>query len=89
MNTHYRDTRKIDPTRGATLADGSPNDQDRVEIGPRRHRHRPAPGGGEQQERPQRRGGGRAGQGILAGGRPAAQRRIQAERVAGGGDRLP
>ena len=34
MNTHYRDTRKIDPTRGATLADGSPNDQDRVEIGP-------------------------------------------------------
>ncbi|MDP5362842.1 MAG: M24 family metallopeptidase, partial [Paracoccaceae bacterium] len=34
MNTHYRDTRKIDPTRGATLADGTPNDQDRVEIGP-------------------------------------------------------
>ena len=34
MNTHYRDTRKIDPTRGATLGDGSPNDQDRVEIGP-------------------------------------------------------
>ena len=24
MNEHYRDTRKIDPTRGATLADGSP-----------------------------------------------------------------
>jgi Xaa-Pro aminopeptidase len=34
MNTHYRDRRKIDPTRGATLADGSPNDDDRVEIGP-------------------------------------------------------
>ncbi|MFG5380305.1 dimethylsulfonioproprionate lyase DddP [Yoonia sp. R2-816] len=34
MNTHYRDTRKIDPTRGATLDDGTPNDQDRVEIGP-------------------------------------------------------
>jgi Xaa-Pro aminopeptidase len=34
MNTHYRDTRKIDPTRGALLADGTPNDQDRVEIGP-------------------------------------------------------
>lgn len=34
MNTHHRDTRKIDPTRGATLGDGSPNDQDRIEIGP-------------------------------------------------------
>jgi Xaa-Pro aminopeptidase len=34
MNTHYSDRRKIDPTRGATLADGSPNDMDRVEIGP-------------------------------------------------------
>ncbi|MGJ8622193.1 MAG: dimethylsulfonioproprionate lyase DddP [Yoonia sp.] len=34
MNTHYRDTRKIDPSRGATLGDGTPNDQDRVEIGP-------------------------------------------------------
>ena len=34
MNTHYRDTRKIDPTRGATLADGTPNNQDRIEIGP-------------------------------------------------------
>ncbi|MEZ5715903.1 MAG: dimethylsulfonioproprionate lyase DddP [Paracoccaceae bacterium] len=31
---HYRDIRKIDPTRGATLGDGSPNDADRVEIGP-------------------------------------------------------
>ncbi|MBI1416656.1 MAG: M24 family metallopeptidase [Limimaricola sp.] len=34
MDTHYRDRRKIDPTRGATLADGSPNDNDRLEIGP-------------------------------------------------------
>ena len=34
MNRHYRDTRKIDPTRGARLGDGTPNDQDRVEIGP-------------------------------------------------------
>ena len=34
MNQHYSDTRKIDPTRGATLGDGSPNDNNRVEIGP-------------------------------------------------------
>jgi len=34
MNTHYRETRKIDPTRGATLGDGTPNDADRIEIGP-------------------------------------------------------
>ena len=34
MNTHYADNRKIDPTKGATLPDGSPNDGDRVEIGP-------------------------------------------------------
>ena len=30
----FRDRRKIDPTRGEVLADGSPNDNDRVEIGP-------------------------------------------------------
>ncbi len=36
MNTHYRDRRKIDPTRGDTMADGTPNDQDRIEIGPTR-----------------------------------------------------
>ena len=36
MNTHYRDTRKIDPTRGETTGDNTPNDQDRVEIGPTR-----------------------------------------------------
>ena len=34
MTTYHRDRRKIDPTRGQTLADGSPNDNDRVEIGP-------------------------------------------------------
>ncbi len=34
MNQHYRETRKIDPTKGAQLPDGSPNDADRVEIGP-------------------------------------------------------
>ena len=34
MNTHYREQRKIDPSRGATLGDGTPNDNDRVEIGP-------------------------------------------------------
>ena len=36
MNTHYRDNRKIDPTRGATLGDNTPNDADRIEIGPTR-----------------------------------------------------
>ncbi|MCR8723418.1 dimethylsulfonioproprionate lyase DddP [Frigidibacter sp. ROC022] len=36
MDVPYRDRRKIDPSRGATLADGSPNDQDRIEIGPTR-----------------------------------------------------
>ncbi|WP_158964675.1 dimethylsulfonioproprionate lyase DddP [Chachezhania sediminis] len=34
MNLHYRDTRKIDPTRGDMLGDGTPNDANRVEIGP-------------------------------------------------------
>lgn len=34
MNQHYSDTRKIDPNAGAKLADGSPNDMNRVEIGP-------------------------------------------------------
>ncbi len=34
MNTHYSANRKIDPSRGARLADGSPNNHDRVEIGP-------------------------------------------------------
>ena len=35
---HFRDNRKIDPTRGqsstALMPDGSPRDNDRVEIGP-------------------------------------------------------
>ena len=34
MNHHYRDRRKIDPARGDRLGDGSPNDADRIEIGP-------------------------------------------------------
>ncbi len=34
MEPRYRDRRKIDPTRGDRLGDGSPNDNDRVEIGP-------------------------------------------------------
>lgn len=36
MQQPYRDSRKIDPTRGATLGDGTPNDADRIEIGPTR-----------------------------------------------------
>ena len=36
MNTHFRDTRKIDPTRGALTGDNTPNDMDRIEIGPTR-----------------------------------------------------
>jgi Xaa-Pro aminopeptidase len=31
---HYRDQRKIDPSLGDKLGDGTPNDNDRVEIGP-------------------------------------------------------
>ncbi len=34
MNQHYSATRKIDPNRGSTLGDGSPNNADRIEIGP-------------------------------------------------------
>ena len=34
MNTHFSDTRKIDPSKGAVLGDGTPNDNNRVEIGP-------------------------------------------------------
>ena len=34
MNKHHRDIRKIDPSRGATLGDGTPNLADRTEIGP-------------------------------------------------------
>jgi len=34
MNQPYAERRKIDPSRGRLLADGSANDHDRVEIGP-------------------------------------------------------
>ena len=34
MTEHYRSIRKIDPTRGDRLGDNTPNDADRVEIGP-------------------------------------------------------
>ncbi len=34
MNQPYRQQRKIDPSRASTLGDGSPNDNNRVEIGP-------------------------------------------------------
>ncbi len=34
MNTHFRDQRKIDPSRGVLLGDNTPNIAGRVEIGP-------------------------------------------------------
>ena len=34
VNKHYRDIRKIDPASGPTLGDGTPNDANRMEIGP-------------------------------------------------------
>ncbi len=34
MRAHYRDIRKIDPGRGDRLGDNTPNDADRIEIGP-------------------------------------------------------
>ncbi len=34
MDQYQRDSRKIDPSRGATLGDGTSNDGDRMEIGP-------------------------------------------------------
>ena len=34
MDTFYRETRKIDPTHGERLGDNTPNDADRIEIGP-------------------------------------------------------
>lgn len=34
MTDHFRDTRKIDPSKGTFLGDGSPNNNDRIEIGP-------------------------------------------------------
>ncbi len=39
MNTVYPETRKIDPTRGARLGDNTPNDNDRIEIGPTQLAH--------------------------------------------------
>jgi Xaa-Pro aminopeptidase len=34
MNEHYSAARKIDPTKGALLGDNTPNDANRIEIGP-------------------------------------------------------
>lgn len=34
MIDNYREIRKIDPSRGERLGDGTPNDADRIEIGP-------------------------------------------------------
>ncbi|TWB07933.1 dimethylsulfoniopropionate lyase DddP [Rhizobium sp. ERR 1071] len=34
MDDYFRNRRKIDPSRGDRLADGTPNDNDRIEIGP-------------------------------------------------------
>ena len=34
MNQHHSSKRKIDPTKGAFLGDNTPNDADRIEIGP-------------------------------------------------------
>ena len=34
MNSHFRDNRKIDPSQGTILGDNTPNDNNRVEIGP-------------------------------------------------------
>ena len=36
MNQHYSDRRKIDPKAGDLLGDNTPNDADRIEIGPTR-----------------------------------------------------
>ena len=34
LNNHFRDNRKIDPSQGMVLDDKTPNNKDRVEIGP-------------------------------------------------------
>ena len=39
MDSLYRETRKIDPTKGARLGDNTPNDNDRIEIGPTQLAH--------------------------------------------------
>jgi len=40
MVKHYSETRKIDPTRGEVLGDNTPNDKNRIEIGPTRLAYR-------------------------------------------------
>ena len=34
MVVHYSETRKIDPTKGNVLGDNTPNDKNRIGIGP-------------------------------------------------------
>ena len=34
MNSHFRDSRKIDPSQGTFLGDNTPNNNNRIEIGP-------------------------------------------------------
>ena len=34
LNNHFRDNRKIDPSQGMILCDKTPNNKNRVEIGP-------------------------------------------------------
>ena len=34
MNSHFRDSRKIDPSQGTLLGDNTPNNNNRVELGP-------------------------------------------------------
>ena len=34
MNKFYSDVRKIDPAKGDKLGDNTPNEQNRIEIGP-------------------------------------------------------
>ena len=46
MNEHYSERRKIDPTRGAVLGDNTPNDADRIEIGPTQLAYREWAGAG-------------------------------------------
>ena len=36
MNNHFSERRKIDPSQGSYLEDNTPNDMDRIEIGPTR-----------------------------------------------------
>ena len=36
MKNHFSERRKIDPSQGSYLEDNTPNDMDRIEIGPTR-----------------------------------------------------